>query len=163
MRHQGQHNPVGGKLATGRRDQAARCAGFTLIEALMATGLLLVVVVAVTSAITAGQQNAYEAHRRIAASLAAEELMGRLATVAYDKLAEWNGFSEAPGSMTDLAGQAMPSSLQLVGRDVHVISDMKSIAGMDVRVRGRTLTVRAFSGDGRTLASITRFVPEPSS
>ena len=49
--------------------------GFTLMESLMASGILLVIVVAVTSAITAGQQHAYEAHLRIAASLAAEELL----------------------------------------------------------------------------------------
>src|SRR5262245_1838221 len=67
---------------------------FTLVEALMATGLLLVVVVAVSTAITAGQQQAYEAHQRIAASLAAEELMGRIAADDYASLLTWNGHTE---------------------------------------------------------------------
>jgi len=127
----------------------------------MATGLLLVVVVAVTQAITAGQQNAYEAHQRIAAALAAEELMGRLAAEDYAHLANWNGHSEPVGEMTDMHGSAMPSSMQMVGRDVHVTSGMQTISGLDVRVRGVTVTVRCFNREGRMLASITRFVPEP--
>lgn len=143
------------------RRRAAR--GFTLIEALMATGLLLMVVVSVTSAITAGQQHAYEAHQRIAASLVAEELMGRVAADDYDQLLTWNGHTEAVGDMTDMAGSPMPSALQMVGRDVRVTIGMQTISGLDVRVRGATVTVRAFNGAGRTLASISRFVPEPQS
>jgi hypothetical protein len=137
------------------------CRAFTLLEALMATGLLLGVVIAVTSAITAGQQNAYEAHQRIAGALAAEELMGRLATETYARLPTWNGHTEAVGTMSDMKGQPMASTLQMVGRDVRVISGMKTISGIDVRVRGLTVTVRTFNGSGRTLASIARFVPEP--
>lgn len=147
--------------AVARPRRARR--GFTLVEALMATGLLLVVVVAVSSAITAGQQNAYEAHQRIAASLAAEELMGRIAADAYAQMATWNGHTENVGEMTNMQGAALPSSLQMVGRDVHVSTGLKTLSGLDVRVRGATITVRAFNGEGRTLASITRFVPEPQS
>lgn len=129
----------------------------------MATGLLLMVVVSVTSAITAGQQHAYEAHQKIAASLVAEELMGRVAADDYDQLLTWNGHTEAVGDMTDMAGSPMPSALQMVGRDVRVTIGLQTISGMDVRVRGATVTVRAFNGEGRTLASISRFVPEPQS
>ena len=145
------------RLATvGRR-------AFTLIEALMATGLLLVVVVAVSTAITAGQQQAYEAHQRIAASLAAEELMGRIATEDYASLPTWNGHTENVGELTDMDGSATTSSLQMVGRDVRVTIGLKTLNGLDVRVRGATITVRSFNNQGRTLATITRFVPEPQS
>ena len=127
----------------------------------MASGLLLMVVVAVTSAITAGQQNAYEAHQRIAGALAAEELMGRLAAEDYARLPNWNGYTEAVGTLSDMGGNAMPSTMQMVGRDVRVTTGMQAIAGLDVRVRGTTVTVRAFNKEGRTLASLSRFVPEP--
>jgi hypothetical protein len=127
----------------------------------MATGLLLVVVVAVSTAITAGQQQAYEAHQRIAASLAAEELMGRIATEEYSSLLAWDGHTENVGELKDMDGGATTSSLQMVGRDASVVVGLKTLSGLDVRVRGATITVRAFNGQGRTLATITRFVPEP--
>ena len=135
--------------------------GFTLLEALMAAGLLLVVVVAVISAITAGQQNAYEAHQRIAGALAAEELMGRVAAEDYSHLSNWDGHVEAVGALTDMGGQAMPITMQMVGRDVRVTLGMETIAGLNVRVRGKTVTVRAFNKQGRILANISRFIPEP--
>lgn len=157
---EGQRERDGGTKVVGG---LARTRGFTLIESLMATGLLLVVVVAVTSAISAGQQHSFEAHQRIAGSLAAEELMGRVSADAYSSLLSWNGHTEDVGEMTDMSGAAMSSSLNMVGRDVHVSTGLKTIAGLDVRVRGATITVRSFNGLGRTLATITRFVPEPQS
>src|SRR5262245_10274872 len=96
----------------------ARRAGFTLLESIMAAGILLVVVVSVTSAITAGQQHAYEAQQQISASLAAEEMLGRLSTKTYDSLPTWDGHTEPVGTMTDVAGQPMPSVFASIGRDV---------------------------------------------
>jgi hypothetical protein len=136
---------------------------FTLLEALMASGILLGIVVAVTSAITAGQQHAYEAHRRIAATLATEELMGRLITIPYDDLTGWNGHTEAVGAMTDMTGQPMPESFEMVGRSVQVATSLENFEDLGVIVRGRTVQVRAFGSEGRTLAQLTRFIPEPQS
>jgi hypothetical protein len=133
------------------------------MEALMAAGILLAVVVSVTSAITAGQQHALEAHQRIAGSLAGEELMGRLITVAYDDLPSWNGYTELVGAMTDMTGAPMPASFGQIGRDVQVATSLQSVPGPDIRIRGRTVTVRAFSADGRILAEFIRFIPEPQS
>jgi prepilin-type N-terminal cleavage/methylation domain-containing protein len=137
--------------------------GFTLMESLMAAGILLVIVVAVTSAITAGQQNAFEAHQRIAATLAAEDLMGRLGTEPWDNLSAWNGYTEPVGTMTDIDGQPMPASFNMVGRQAEVTTTLKTLSGLGVNIRGRTVVIRAFDADGRILASISRFVPEPAS
>ena len=134
---------------------------FTLMEALMASGILLGIVVAVTSAITAGQQHAYEAHRRIAATLATEELMGRLITIPHDDLAGWNGYTEPVGAMTDMSGAPMPGSFGMVGRSVQVATSLESFEDLEVIVRGFTVQVRAFGSEGRTLAQLTRFIPEP--
>jgi hypothetical protein len=147
--------------ARGRSHRRSR--GFTLIEALMATGILLGIVVTVTSAITAGQQNAFEAQERIAGTLAAEELMGRLITVDYSLLPTWSGYTEAVGSMTDMHANPMPESFGMIGRDVQVTTALKTIGELGVRVRGRTIRVRAFNNDARVLADLTRFVSEPSS
>lgn len=129
----------------------------------MAAGILLVVLVSVTSAITAGQQSAYEAHQRIAASLAAEELMSRLTAEPYDKLPEWNGHTEAVGAMTDVDGNLLSVSLAMIGRDVQVRTALRTVPGPDVRIRGREVRVRAFNDHGRILADLTRFTPEPQS
>ncbi|UCD75597.1 MAG: hypothetical protein JSV91_01520 [Phycisphaerales bacterium] len=129
----------------------------------MATGILLGIVVAVTSAITAGQQHAYEAHRRIAATLAAEELMGRLVAAPYDTLITWNGYTENVGKMRDLHNQPLPESFDMVGRDVVVVTSLEDFDDLGVHVQGRTVQVRAFGADGRTLAQLTRFIPEPMS
>jgi Tfp pilus assembly protein PilV len=135
--------------------------GFTLMEALMASGILLAVVIAVTSAITAGQQNAYEAHQRIAATLATEDLLGRLLVENYANLPTWSGYSEAVGEMTDGSGNPMPSSFDMIGRDVQVTTDLKTVSALAVNVRGRTVRVRAFDADARILAELSRFIPEP--
>ena len=127
----------------------------------MATGILLAVVVSVSSAITAGQQNAYEAQQRIAGTLAAEELLGRLITLPYDQLPAWHGHSEAVGTMTDMAGESMPGSMGMVGRSVRVITTMQTLGALDVRVQGRSVRVVSFNAEGRVLAELRRFVPEP--
>ncbi|MCI0676631.1 MAG: hypothetical protein L0Y42_12760 [Phycisphaerales bacterium] len=140
--------------------------GFTLLESLMATGILLTIVVSVTSAITAGQQQSHEAHQKIAATLAGEELMGRLLIQPYDQLPSWNGYSEPAGAMTDASGKSLPSSFDLIGRDVSVATTLSTItlAGSNnatVRVRGRQVQVRSFNAQGRVLAEISRFIVEP--
>ena len=129
----------------------------------MAAGILLIIVVAVTSAITSGQQHAYEAHQNIAAALAAEELMGRLTIEDYDKLSSWNGFTEAVGAMTDMNGQAFPESFDMVGRQVQVTTSLQRIGGLGIDVRGRDVSIRAFDADGRILVELARFIPEPQS
>lgn len=159
------HLPVGRrKLPTTRsihRDRGAR--GFTLLESLSAAGILLVIVIAVTSAITAGQQHALEANRRIAATLAVEELVGRLTTLDYADLPSWNGYAEAVGAMTDMDGAALPPAYTTVGRTVEVRTETKTVGEIDVHVRGRIVTVRAHDATGRALVEVARFVPEPAS
>lgn len=129
----------------------------------MAAGILLAVVVSVTSAITAGQQNAYEAHQRIAASLAAEELMSRLTAEPYVDLPKWHGYAEAVGEMRDAQGNLLPGSLSMIGREVQVTTTLKTVPGPEVRIRGRDVRVRAFNEQGRILADFSRFTPEPQS
>ena len=77
------HLSGGRRLNRSRAQIRSRCPrrAFTLLEALMAAGILFAVVVGVTSAVTAGQLHAFEARQRIAASLAAEELIGRIRLV----------------------------------------------------------------------------------
>lgn len=127
----------------------------------MAAGILFAVVVGVTSAVTAGQLHALEARQRIAASLAAEELIGRIIIDDYADLPTWNGFNEPAGTLTDGADNPMPITFAAIGREVEVVSRMETINSLGVAVRGRQVLVRAFNGNGRTLAEITYFIAEP--
>ncbi len=128
----------------------------------MAAGILFAVVVGVTSAVTAGQLHALEARQRIAASLAAEELIGRIITDDYSDLPTWNGFNEPVGTLTDSADNPMSRTFAAIGREVEVVSRMETINDLGVAVRGRQVLVRTFNGDGRTLAEITYFIAEPA-
>ncbi len=133
------------------------------MESLIASAILMTIVVAVTSAVTAGQQHAFEAQQRIAGSLAAEELIGRIVVGSYDSLTAWNGYTEAVGAMTDMEGAAMPDSYAALGRNVTVTTTLEPIGGAGVQIRGRTVRVRSVDGLGRVLTDLSRFVPEPQS
>lgn len=142
------------------RPRPAR-SGFTLLESLMATGVLLMVVVAVSAALAAAQRQSYEGQQRIAAGLAAEELMSRLLVVDYDDLPAWDGHSEAVGAMTNVAGHPLPDSFGGIGRRVTVTTTLRVVTNLSIRVRGRTVIVVAHDAADTPLAILTRFIPEP--
>ncbi len=128
----------------------------------MASGILLAVVVSVTAAITAGQQNSYEAQQRIAGALAAEELLGRLIVAEYSTLPTYHGQTENVGAMLDMNAQPMPELYGAIGRVVTVTTVLQNLSSMNVKVRGREVAVQTFDGNGRTLAEVRTFVPEPA-
>ena len=151
-------------LAISIRHPNRACAGrgaFTLLESLMATGILLLVVVAVTAALAAAQRQSYEGQQRIAAGLAAEELMSRLLVESYDDLPAWDGHSESVGEMTNVAGQPLPESFEGIGRSVTVTTSLRVVTNLNIRVRGRTVIVVAHDSSNTPLAMLTRFIPEP--
>ena len=127
----------------------------------MAVSILLVVVVSVTGAITAGQQRAFEAHQRIGGTLVAEAMLARLLTEDYGALAGFNGYTEPVGAMVDSSGQPLPENLAMLGRDVQVTTSVENLTALGIEVAGRTVRVRAFNADDRTLAEASRFIPEP--
>jgi prepilin-type N-terminal cleavage/methylation domain-containing protein len=137
--------------------------GFTLLECMMAVSILLTVVMAVTSAITSGQQHAYEAQQRVAAAMAADELLGRITCDAYANIGLWNNYNEPVGQMKDLANQAMPGVFAGIGRRATVSATLITASAMSIKVRGVTVRVVAFDRGNRTLADVSRFVPEPQS
>lgn len=127
----------------------------------MASGILLTIVVSVTSAISAGQQHAYEAQVKIVGTLAADELVGRIVSGSYATLPAWNGHVENVGEMIDMAGDPMPDSFLMVGRQAQVTSSLISLNDLSVRVRGYNVVVESFDRNGRVLSQVTRFVVEP--
>ena len=127
----------------------------------MASAILLVAVLAVTTAVTAAQQSAAEAQQRVAASLAAHDLMGRLITTPYDDLADWDGFREEVGTLHDMKGAPAPPCFGGIGRSVTVTSEMHTIDDLGVRVLGSTVCVVVFDAADRALAELCTFVTEP--
>lgn len=156
------HDATGRARAPVATRPVARRRGFTLLEALMASGILLIAVIAVTSAVTAGQHHALEAKLHISGSIAAEELMGRLQTVAYsDLISNWDGFEEAPGEMETMSGEAYPRPFDRIGRRISITTSIHAIQGINVKVHGLTVEVEAFDDRGVSLVTIRRFIPQP--
>lgn len=139
---------------------ATRGRGFTLLESLVAVAVLLAVVLAVTGAVLAGQQHALDARLRIGGTIAAEDLMGRIALAEYDDLAGWNGLDEAPGTMTDPLGRDYPRSFDPIGRSVTVTTMLDTLGDTGVVVEGRLVRVTAYAGP-MTLVELERFVTAP--
>lgn len=136
--------------------------GFTLLESLMAAGILLVVVMAIMTAVTAGQQHAFQAQQKICGTLAGEELISRLIRQPYANLANWNGMIEPVGEMKDGSGAPMPANMNHIGREVSVTTTMHVMPGLGVKVLGRTVAVRTFDAQNQTLMTLRVFVPQPA-
>jgi len=138
--------------------------GFTLIEALLASSILLGIVTAVTSAVLAGQQHAFEAQQQIMATYAAESLLARVSMVeSTDDVIAWDGFTEAVGEMLDDAGDPMPPLYASLGRRVDVVAESVSLKTPDVSVPGQTVGVECFDASGRVIVRVERFMLEPES
>jgi hypothetical protein len=135
--------------------------GIALLEVMIAVGILTFAVTAITSAIVAGQQQSLEAREKIVASVAAESLLSRITQVPWETIDSWDGYTEDVGTITDPTGVAVGGDWDRIGRIVTVIAGEVQITPIEVFIVGRTITVSSFTKDGRTLATIERFVPEP--
>jgi type II secretory pathway pseudopilin PulG len=137
--------------------------GIALLEVLIAVGILTFAVASVTSAIVAGQQQSLEARNKIVGSVAAESLLSQITQAPWESIDTWHGYVEEVGTITDPTGVGMDGDWSQIGRNVTVISDEVQVTPLEVFVVGRTVTVSSFTADGRILATIERFVPEPQS
>ena len=137
--------------------------GIALLEVMIAVGILTFAVTAITSAIVAGQQQSLEAREKIVASVAAESLLSRITQVPWETIDSWDGYTEDVGTITDPTGVAVGGDWDRIGRIVTVIAGEVQITPIEVFIVGRIITVSSFTKDGRTLATIERFVPEPQS
>jgi len=118
------------------------------MESLMASAMLFAGVLAVITAIMGGQKRAFEAQRRMEASLIVEELMGEISTMGYGSLASANGLAPT-GPFYALT--------------THQIVD-EDLPGLSVRVHGTLMHVKivpSLAEIGVTLAEAKLFIPEP--
>ena len=137
--------------------------GVSLVESIIAATVLSMSVLAVFAAISAGTAHAEESARRIAATMAAEDLLARVLLERGGDLDRWDGYRESFGNLTDLAGRPLAESQQKVSRQVEVDIDMRTLPGF-ASIEGRRIRVTTFDAQKRQLVSISEWVAdeEPS-
>jgi len=149
------------------RNRRARVAprrflGFTLIEALVASTVLGVVVLAVLSSVSTAHTMSFEGQKRVLAAMAADDLLLELSTLAYADLLTRDEMEQAIGSMATLDGEAYPDTFWAIGRSVAVVETTVTEETLGVSVRGALVTVTAHDEHG-ALVTLQAFVPEPAS
>jgi hypothetical protein len=137
--------------------------GLALLEVMIAVGILAFSVAAISSAIVAGQQQSLEARFTIVASVAAESLLSKLTKEPWETIDSWNGYTEEVGSIVDQTGLPIGGDWNSIGRRVSIVESDMYIDPLQVFIIGRTVTVTSFAIDGRELATVNRFIPEPQS
>ena len=128
-------------------------AGFTLIEALLASAVLALIVLGLTQSVASGQAQTYNALHEARALSLAEALMeevlsrpyvdpdgdtvvgpdaGETARGYFDAMDDFDGFFEAAGTLVDPAGIAYPQLHQTFERRVtakYESQEMPSLGG----------------------------------
>lgn len=135
--------------------------GFSLVEALIALAILTMVFTAIASAIGAGTASAGEARTRVVATLAADELLAEILTADWDRLEDWDGYSEASGDAVAPDGRSEPARRGMA-RHVLVIDETRTLEPSGIDVPGRTVIVEVRDRDGRVLSRLERFLASPS-
>lgn len=136
-----------------------RRGGFSLLEAMMSCAILAMSVVALSAAISAGQQASFESQKAVLAAMTADDLLSEVTAVDYSSLPDLNGRTEPVGEMETLAGAGYPILYWALGRRIAV-EDTKIVnQGAGVIVAGRMVSVTVFD-ESRDVATVELFVPE---
>jgi len=136
--------------------------GFTLLEALSASVILLLAVMATSMAMTAGHQHRLESQDQVQAALISEAKMAQILAVAYDNMDDYHGQDQSPGNLTTALLDPYPDTFDRLGRRVSVVADQIVIEGLEITIEGWTITIEAYDETNRVLCAIQRFVPEPT-
>jgi len=155
--------------------------GFTLMEALIASVVLSVTVVALSTAMMTGHmQNGYAMHAQRANRLAEElleyicslsysdphdgSLIGKSSTektrFLYDNIGDWQPYSDGPGGLTDMANVPYPDEYQEFRRDVTVWTETVAVPPLG-NITGLWVKVTVTDKSGNSWA-VQRFVPSPT-
>jgi len=147
----------------GSASARSRRRGVSLVESIIGAAVLAMAVVAVFSAISAGTAHAEESARRIAATMAAEELLARVLVQRGSLLDGWDGYQESHGNLVDQAGRPLPQAQQRVSRSVEVTTELQHLPGFEP-IEGRRVRVDTFGAKDQPLVSISEWVAdeEPS-
>ncbi len=142
------------------RRRTRRAHGFTLLEAVIASAVLALTVLAIGAAISAAQMNSLEGRKAILGSMACGDFMSELMTMPYDDIESLDGQITPVGSLTTLDGVAYPEPYWALGRGVSAQEELMRVEGLGVTVRGLNIEVSVFDGN-RVVATANAFLPEP--
>lgn len=137
-------------------------AAVTLLEALLASAILLISVLALTTAIAAGQAASLESQKLFLGAMAIDDLLSELSGVPYNNLDDYDGFEQVPGALQTVDGTPYPDAYWPIGRRVEVLAVNIKETATGVIIRGSTVTVTAFDERGE-LCAASLFIPEPAS
>ncbi len=126
----------------------------------MASAVLGLIMLAVATAIGAAQKMAFESQKRLLASIAADDLMSEISTLAYDDLGALNGTTNEIGGMKTLDLEAYPETFWALGRRIDVLPETLMDEASGVSVEGSMITVSCFD-EFTDLAIFALFVPDP--
>ena len=141
--------------------RSRRRGGFTLLEAVIASTVLALTVLAIGAAISASQMNALEGRKAVLGSMVCSDYMSELLTLSYTEIEARSGETLGVGAMTTLDGVAYPDSYWALGRSMTAEEELMEIVELGVTVRGLRIEVLAFD-DNRVVASVESFLPEPA-
>lgn len=152
-----------------------------MVEALVATAILAVVVMAISMALAAGHMESRQGDRSWHGARLAEELMEYVLSRPYydpqgpsapgpeadettvdqfDNMDDFHGYVEEAGKLTDVAASNHPEEYQAFRREVTVTYGEGSIGAWDFTVAGLTVTVTVADGSG-LVWRLVHFVPQP--
>jgi type II secretory pathway pseudopilin PulG len=156
--------------------------GFTALEALLATAILAFLVAAVSGALMAGRQQSKLARDTLYASMLAKALMDEIvrlpatdpnnsttmgpdpgevrignppSTTSFNCVKDYNGYTDGPNNITDLASNAYPAVYQTFTRAVTVAPVTYTPPGWGQSLSGLLITVTV-SRDGQILVTEQR-------
>jgi MSHA pilin protein MshD len=149
--------------------------GFTAIEALVAATILAILTAAVSGALMAGRAQSKLARDTLSASFLAQSLMdeimrlpfndplgytaigpdGSETRATFDNTDDYCSYTDGPGAITDLAGNAYPDAYNGFVRTVSMSAVSTSPAGWNRTLTGLLVTV-SVSKDGVELVKLQR-------
>jgi len=143
------------------KPKQSRKRGFTLIEALVASTLLGMIVLAVISAVSASQRLSFEGQKQLLGVMAADDFLAELVTLPYDDLKLKHGLVQPTGELKTLDGHPYPHVNWPISRRVVVQEQTITEPALQIQIKGLRVAVTA-SDEMRDLAMLETFVPEPA-
>lgn len=133
---------------------------FTLLEAVIASAVLALTVLAIGAAISAAQMQALEGRKSVLAAMACSDYMSELMTLPYADIEARSGELTPVGQLDTLDGVAYPEPYWALGRSMTAEEELMEVPGLAVMVRGLSIEVQVFD-DNRVVATAEAFLPEP--
>ena len=157
-----------------------RVRGFTAFEALLATAILAIISLTISSTLLAGRQQTANAQHTLCASMLARSLMEEILRLPYndpngyttlgpdpgetasnratfDNQDDYSGYTDGPTGITDLAGNTLPAQFQGYVRTVTMTTVSLSPSGWGRTANGLLVTVTV-TYNGQALATEERLI-----